>query len=318
MKVKRINIILIISIVFTVPAVIFTVNGQSGNNFSSKKTYTIGYMRDLFNEVDLSDAQAAVKVWINEIVKTWHYDEGYNLKAKIYNQFEEVIAEMKDDSLAALSLNTFDYLNNNNKLGLEPELVSSAEGDIYGEYYILVRKEDHYRDIKDLKGTNMGVISGTNHIASRLWLDVTLAKYNIPDKKKFFKNFTMDQKESQLILNLFFGHLDACIVSSGAFSLMKELNPQISEKIICIQASPKYLWGLLCFIKSIIGEKDKTLFYSRAMHIQELISGKQLFSLIKIDKVVPFQNYYLNSYRDLMKEYTYLVKIKKIKANESI
>jgi hypothetical protein len=275
-------------------------------------------MKNLFNEVDFGDAQAAIKVWVNEIVKTYHYSDGYNLKAKIYSQFDEVNEQKKQDSLAILALNTFDYLNNNTKIGLDPVLVPSAEGDVFGQYYILVRKEDRYKNITDLKGANLGLLTATNQIASRLWLDVTLAKINITDKTKFFKNIIMEEKESQLILNLFFGHIDACIVSTGAFSLMNELNPQVSSKIISIQVSPKYLWGLLCFTKTFNNERDRSLFYTNAVHVHELISGKQLFSLIKIDKLVPFKNEYLNSYKDLIKEYTYLLKIKKIKENESI
>ena len=315
---KKLYLKVFSSIILVVLFAYITVNSQTYKDVSPKRTYTIGYMKNLFNEVDFGDAQAAIKVWVNEIVKTYHYSDGYNLKAKIYSQFDEVNEQKKQDSLAILALNTFDYLNNNTKIGLDPVLVPSAEGDVFGQYYILVRKEDRYKNITDLKGANLGLLTATNQIASRLWLDVTLAKINITDKTKFFKNIIMEEKESQLILNLFFGHIDACIVSTGAFSLMNELNPQVSSKIISIQVSPKYLWGLLCFTKTFINERDRSLFYTNAVHVHELISGKQLFSLIKIDKLVPFKNEYLNSYKDLVKEYIYLLKIKKIKENESI
>jgi phosphonate transport system substrate-binding protein len=316
MKVQNLNKIIIISIIFAASGIISIIKPQSDKNVYEKRTYTIGYMKNLFNEVDLSDAQAAMKVWVNEIVKTYHYENGYNLRAKIYYQIDEVNKEQKEDSLAILGLNTFDYLSNNSRIGLDPVLVPSAEGDIYGEYYILVRKESHYKNIKDLKGTNIGIMSGTNQIASRFWLDVTLAKYNIPEKSKFFKNLFIEEKESQLILNLFFGHLDACIVSAGSFSLMKELNPQVGENLVSIESSPKYLWGVLCFTKTFTNERDRNLFYTNAVHVHELVSGKQLLSLIKIDKLLPFKAEYLNSFKNLMKEYTYLLKTKKIKDNE--
>lgn len=99
---------------------------------------------------------------------------------------------------------------------------------------------------------------------------------------------------------------------------MNELNPQVGEHIINIQTSPKYLWGLLCFTKTFTDARDRNLFYNSAVHVHELISGKQLFSLIKIDKLVPFKNEYLNSYKELIKEYTYLLKTKKLKENGSI
>jgi hypothetical protein len=315
MNIKNLHITLIFSLLFALSCVFFTLNSQSKMNGFSKRNYTVGYMKNLFSEVDLNDAQAALKVWMNEIVKTYNYSDGYNLKAKIYANYDELNNEMKHDSLAIIALNTYDYLSST-KMGLTPILVPSAGGDIFAQYYLLVRKDDKYKTIKDLKGSNIGVLSSFNQASSRLWFDIILSKNNVSDKANFFKTVTKADKESQLILNLFFGHLDACIVSKRAFLVMKELNPQIGDKIIFIQASPKYLWGVVSFTKTFINERDKNLFYTSAIHVHELVSGKQLFSLIKIDKLNAFKNEYLDSYKDLIKEYTYLVKTKKIKKDE--
>jgi phosphonate transport system substrate-binding protein len=316
MLIKKLNKIIISSLICSAFYVPFKMNAQTYTNDAPKKTYTIGNMKNLFMEVDVNDAQAAIKVWVDELVKTYRYSNRYNLRSKIYNQIDEVNEEKGLDSLAILSLNTYDYLNDKIKIGLDPMLVPSVGGDIFGDYYILVRKDEHYKNLEDLKGTSIGILASTNHIASRFWLDVILAKLNIPDKTKFFKNLITANKESQLILNLFFGQVDACIVSTGTFDLMKELNPQIGEKLISIQTSPKYLWGVTCFTRLFNNQSDRDIFYRHALHMNEQISGKQLFSLIKIDRLVPFKNEYLNSFKDLLKEYNYLLKTKKIKYNE--
>jgi hypothetical protein len=297
-------------------SVFFSVYAQSNKNGSTKRVYTVGYMRNQFNQVDLNDAKAAIKVWLDELVKTYHYTEGYSLKVKIYNKFEELNKEMRQDSLAILSMNTIDYLNNSAKIGLDPVLVPSTGGDIFTQYYILVRKEGHYKNIKDLKGSSLGILSGTNQAASKYWLDVTLAKNNVHNKTKFFKNIILSNTESQLILNLFFGLLDVCIVSKGAFSLMKELNPQIEQKIASIQTSPKYLWGIVCFTKTFVNQNDRNLFYSNAVNVQQLVSGRQVLSLVKVDKLEPFKLEYLNSLRDLLKDYNYLLSTKMIREDE--
>jgi hypothetical protein len=273
-------------------------------------------MKNIFSEVDLNDARAAVKVLLNEIVKTYNYGFGYNLKAKIYNHFDEVSESMKADSLAVLSMNTYDYLKYGEKFGLDPVLVPSTKGDIFEQYKILTRKQGDFKSIKDLKGITIGLLSSKNHIASRIWLDVSLAKNNIPDKSKFFKKIISTEKESQLILDLFFGHLDACIVSTTAFALMTELNPQVGDKLISIQNSPKYLWGVTCFTKMFNNDKYRDVFYKSAIQVSNLNSGKQLFSMIKINELVPFKMEYLNSFKDLMKEFNYNIKINKLKNDE--
>jgi phosphonate transport system substrate-binding protein len=309
-------IIIILPLVIVVPIVFFTLHAQDKTDVSLKKNYTVGYMKNLINEVDINDAQAAIKVLLNEILKTYNYDKGYYLKVKIYAQINELIKEMKQDSLAVLAINTYDYLTYNDKIGLDPALVPTYGDNVFIQYYLLVNKESNFKNITDLRGAKIGLVSSTNNIASRLWLDIMLAKENIPDKTKFFKNIIMSDKESQLILNLFFGQLDACIVTAGTFSLMKELNPQLGEKITVIQSSPNYLWGVMCFTKMVYNPEDRKLFYTNSMQIQKLNSGRQLFSLVKITKLEPFKNEYLNSFKDLLKEFTYFLKVKKIKNNE--
>lgn len=313
MNIKNVNIRVFFLMLLGAIFVSFTMNKAGYNDGIRKRTYTIGYMKNVFSEVDINDARAAIKVLINEITRTYHDADGYNLKAKIYNEFDEVSEAMKDDSLAVLAMNTFDYLNNGDKIGLDPILVPLTKGDIYEQYEVLTRRENQFKNIKDLKGLNIGLLSSNNHMASRLWLDISLSKINVADKSKFFKNVTLVRKESQLILDLFFGRLDVCVASSGQLALMKELNPQIGEKIVSIQSSPKYLWGIACFTKSFTNEKDRDIFYKSTIQLNELNSGRQLFSLVKIKKLEAFKNEYLNSYKDLMKEYTRLVKANKIK-----
>jgi hypothetical protein len=273
-------------------------------------------MQNIFSDVDLNDARAAIKVLLDQIVRNYHYSDGYNLKAKIYGQCSDVTESMKNDSLAVLAVGTYDYLTFGNKIGLDPIFVPSTKGDIFEQYSILTRKVSNFTNIKDLKGVKIGLLSSKNHMASRLWLDILLAKNNIPDKSKFFNKVNNSEKESQLILDLFFGHLDACIVSTASLTLMKELNPQVGEKLISIQNSPKYLWGLTCFTKIFTSEKDRDMFSKSAMQVNELNAGRQLFSLAKINKLEPFKFEYLNTYKDLLKEFNNYVKSKRLKNDE--
>ena len=285
---------------------------QDGKLSSAKKTYTLAYMRSVFDDVDINDAQAAIKVWVREIVKKYRYNDRYDLDAKIYSDYNELNEQIKTDNIAAVSLSTYDYLTYGIRLGLEPAFVPSKNGNINVEYYLITRKKDNYKDIKELKGSRIGIDSEPKHLASKLWLDVTLARNNIPDKKKFFKEMIENTKESQLILNVFFDQLDACVVSKYSFQIMCELNPQVSEKLVSIANSPSYLLGLTCFTKTFNDANERNLFRTDITNVKKLASGKQLFTIIRIDNVVPFQNEYLGNYKNLLKEYNNFIKLKKI------
>jgi phosphonate transport system substrate-binding protein len=269
-----------------------------------RRTYTLGYMKNIFNDVDINDAQAAVIVWMNEIDKSYNYNKnGYDLRGKIYSSINEFKEDLKKGDVAIIAINTFDYFNYGNKLGLEPAFVPTINGNIGAEYYLLIREKNNYKSLKDLKGANIGISTDQNHTASKLWLDIMLAKNNLPVKSKFFNKIIEIQKESQLLLNLFFGQLDACIVSDNAYNLMSEINPQIGEKLTRILTSPRYLQGILCYIKTFNKKQDRELFNSAITNVTQFSTGKQILSLIKIDKLVPFHDEYLINYKNLLKEY---------------
>lgn len=297
-KYFHITIILII--------ILFNSIKYAQNNNSNKKVNTIGFMYDLFSGVDINDAQAGVKIWVSKIVKINNLFNKYNVKVKIYTSVNQVISQMQQDNLSMLSLTTQDYLNYGSKIGLEPALVPSINNDAGAYYYLLVKKDKNYNSLKDLKNITIGLTSQGSHQASVLWLDELLAKDQLPQKEKYFKKIIYSEKESDLILNLFFDQTDACIVSNHDFQLMKELNPQIGSQLKTILISPKYLWGIVCYTM-LFDNKAKNLFYESALKFQNLPSGKQLFSLLKIDKLIPFKQEYLDNFKTLLKNYDRLV-----------
>lgn len=280
---------------------------QENTSAQRPKTYTIGYMKNIFYDVDLNDVQAALRMWVNETVKIYRGSHNYQLNNKIYENFKELTGALSSDNIAALSISINDYFQYGNKMGLKPILVPEIEGKIGVEFLLLVRKDAHYNSLKDLKGRTIGLISTPIYMPSSQWLDVLLAKNKLSGKEKHFGRMEESQRESQLILSLFFGNLDACVVSKSSFSLMKELNPQVGEKLISLDNSPPLLTGFLCYLKSNKDEEFKNLFCSSTIKLHELTFGRQILTLLKVGKLVPFKEEYLNSYKDLMRDYKRLV-----------
>ncbi len=275
------------------------------NITSNKKVSTIGFMVDHFSDVNINDAQAGVKIWVSKIVQIDNLFNKYNVKVKIYSSINQIISQMDQDNLSMLSLTTQDYLNYGSKIGLEPALVPSINNDAGSYYYLLVKKDKNYNGIKDLKNIIIGLTFQGSHQASVLWLDVLLAKNHLPPKEKYFKKIIYSEKEWDLILNLFFGQTEACIVSNHDFQLMKELNPQIDCQLKTILISPKYLWGVVCYT-TLFDKKEKNLFYESALKFQHMPSGRQLFSLLRIDELIPFKQGFLDSFKTLLKNFNSL------------
>lgn len=281
---------------------------QEKRNEEHGKTYTIGYMKNIFYNVDVNDVQAALKVWVDETLKLYDVAKNYRFVNKFYEDFDALNRGMNNDNIAVLSISTYDYLNYSNKIDLEPLLVPEIDGEVGVEYYLLVKKDYHYNGLKDLRGKNIGLISTPVFIASSLWIDVLLSKNNLPSKTKFFNKIETAQKESQLILNVFFGNLDACIVTKSSFKVMKELNPQIGQKLECLYNSPLYIAGFICCPKSIKNKEVRDGFYDSLIKLHKLTVGRQIFTLVKIGKLVPAKNEHFNSFINLLKDHKKIAK----------
>ena len=281
-------------------SLILILSGTAAYSQNNPKHYTIGIMRNLFNSVNINDAGAVCNVWVKELNKL--NKNKYDVDFEIYNNFNEVSDALKEGKLAFLALNVSNYIKYKNKFNLSPQFVASFKGDSVFRYQLLVRKEDNYKNLKDLKKTKIGITTKYDNTTPSLWFDINCAENNIHNKN-YFKEIIASPNESQLILNLFFGKIDACIVPEKIFKLMAELNPQIQNRLIPIISSLYYLLSVMCFTKNFTDKTDREYFIENALDMQKLITGRQVLALMKIDKLVLFREDDLNSYLNLLNEH---------------
>jgi ABC-type phosphate/phosphonate transport system substrate-binding protein len=266
-----------------------------------KPYYTVGIMYNLFSEVNLNDAEAACEIWIKEIGKPWKND--FDVSAKIFKNFDEVASSIKNDNITVLALGINEFLMYKDKFNLKAVLVPSFQGETDFKHLLLVRNEGNFKNINDLKGKDISISTNYDPVSARIWFETICAKNKIKDEKKFFNKITEVSKESQLIMDLFFGKIDACIIREKSFILMNELNPQIGERLSALESSPAYLIAVICFSKNFTNDLHRKYFMESALDIHKTTSGKQLMTLMKIDKLVPYNDDYLNTYKELLNEY---------------
>ena len=268
---------------------------------NEKPHYTVGIMYSLFSEVNLNDAEAASEVWINEIGKPWK--NAFDVSAKIFKNFDEVSSGFKNNNITVLALGINEFLMYQDKYNLEPALVPSFQGETNFKHLLLVRNKDNFKNINDLKGKDISISTNYDPVSAKIWFETICAKDKIRDEKKFFNKITEVSKESQLIMDLFFGKIDACIVREKSFILMNELNPQIGERLSAMESSPAYLIAVICFSKNFTNETHRKNFMESALAIDKTVSGKQFMTIMKIDKLLPYKDDYLNTYIELLNDY---------------
>jgi hypothetical protein len=297
-KIKKIRTIFLL---LTVSALIVHETKGQEDSQPNEKIFVMGCLRNTFFDVDINDASAAIKVWGQKIENRLKLGVTFNFK--LFEDINDLIKYPQKDNLGLVVLNSIDYLKNKPKLHVYPASVSKE----YDEY-LLLAKRDKYKNLAELKGKNLGLIISSYNPIPGMWIDVLLGRSRLNKKEKFFGSLKEFNKESQLILSVFFEQNDACIVSKKAFKTMCELNPQVESNLIILANSPSYMVGLACITKNSrkFSYIDKLI--DATGELSSFPAGKQVLTLMKTTSVRRFKPGDLKTVEDLLKEYEILQK----------
>ncbi|NIA30276.1 MAG: PhnD/SsuA/transferrin family substrate-binding protein [Actinobacteria bacterium] len=280
---------------------------------STKKDNTdnylgIGYSNELISGADIRDIKIALKMWSGELIKGLSPD--YSARTFIFNDRNSYIAAINANKVNIITMSSLDYMIIQDKVNIRPACVAIENGKVMQEYILLVYRESAMTELKDLRDKQLAVLAGVDEKYSNMWLDVLLYKKGLPEKEKFFSRLKHVSKQSQAVLPVFFRQSDACIVTQSAFDAIVELNPQIGESLIIIARSSPFLKSLNCFSNTIAKEKQNKIM-KLILGLDNNPTGKQICTLFRISKLVPFQSSYLKNVGALFKEHQKLYGAKK-------
>ncbi|MDO9163976.1 MAG: PhnD/SsuA/transferrin family substrate-binding protein [Methylococcaceae bacterium] len=168
---------------------------------------------------------------------------------------------------------------------------------------LLARTDKNINSIKDLRGKRL--IIPEHHELAEMFLDTLILKtYHIP-YKKLFSSIDILKKDKRIVLDLFFDKADVVLVNEGAFELMKELNPQLNEKIKIIASYPTKSKSYAYVNKNYpFRQKIIDNYLSMAMSVR----GRQFLSLYQQDLLEACSVKELDAYDELAKEHQQLLK----------
>ena len=264
----------------------------------SLPTYKVIFLKNLFSDVDINDAEAALKVWVKEIEKTIKPE--FKLKPILVDNIENVNSSSLND-VALVCLNSVDYLNYKAKLNLEGAFVPLKGGQIFSEYILLTK--ENIKNLTELRGTKIGIESKSNYSIPNMWLGYLLNRYKLPMPNKYFSEIKGSDKESQLILSVFFEQINACIVTKNSYNLMTELNPQVGKRLKILEASPDLIQTVTAFTKNFKNEEHRKLIIKAAEQLNSYPGGKQLLTLMNTDQVISFRKEYTDNVNTLINNY---------------
>jgi len=252
------------------------VSGQAIDSFR------LGFSKQLFKGVNENDAMAVTQAWADAFTRERKVE--VRPAAFILSGLSEIKTALFEESVDAITMTTFEYAQIRELLADDVVLCGVISDSIWEEYILLVNRKSNIKKLSDLKGRTLGMLSTARASLAETWLDTLLLREGLGPVTGFFDRVDEDLKPRNLLLSLFFGKLDACVVTRRGFEIMVELNPQTGKQLDILEISqpmvPTSLWFRKGYTSPI---RNRMLSEILSWHLTP--TGKQSLTIFQTDNL---------------------------------
>jgi hypothetical protein len=110
------------------------------------------------------------------------------------------------------------------------------------------------------------------------------------------------QKVSRIILPVFFGKADACVVTLSAFDIMADLNPQITQQLKMKKQSEGLVFMLVCSTP-LTNVEDEAIMQKEAAASLEDPYTRQALTIAQMKNFFPSKPEYMTATEALFERY---------------
>jgi phosphonate transport system substrate-binding protein len=258
----------------------------------------MGFTRASFLGVNGSDAKAAFKVFAARMGEKRGYD--ISPEVRIFDDLDVLHGEIERGTQDLLIVDAWDYIALSPGDVLPAEFVTVEQGVVMQEYLLLVGADSEVSGWADLEGKHVVVINSTNATVGRRWLRTELLSLGVAEPRTYFARLELEHRISKVVLPVFFGQADACLVDRAGFEVMVEMNPQVGTRLRAVKRSEPFLDTVACV---------RAHGWAKARHRTDLLealeelpndpAGQQIMTLFRFEAMAPFDDRYLESVRAL-------------------
>ena len=290
------NLLLLLQIFLFLTLTLFSQKAQN-NLPENEKEIKVIFSKSSFHNIKTEDAHATAQILANHIKKLKNIKSDF--KVEIVTSDKEIL-ESCSNGFDMILLTTEEYLRLKKKIPVEPFCVNYSNS-LYGYvYHLIVNSNDKITDISQLKGETIYIQSNSEDQAATKWLRKLLKDAKLKAMDVFFKDIILSNKATNVLLPVFFNKAKACIVTNSSLSLLKELNPGISNQTKIINTSEPLILGITCLNSQNTNSDNYKVMKDILPILHENQYGKQLLQLFGADKLILFKEEYLNSYYKLL------------------
>jgi len=186
--------------------------------------------------VNLNDAKAALAIWSGELLKSIDVRMELAAKQDWVMTSDQLLAAIRAGQVDLVCLTVQEYLQVVPYIDTRRILTDNYGGD---EFVLVVRQGSGIDNLAGLRGKSLILWDSPSTSLAEPWLAVEFWKESPDSPRQVLGRITRNTKLSQVVLPVFFGQADACMVTRRGLDTMVELNPQLAQKLKVLASSPR-------------------------------------------------------------------------------
>ncbi len=241
-----------------------------------------GFSARMFEGVNLNDAQASMKVWARQIAT----EQGVPVSPVVlsYDNYRDIEIAINQREVEAIAVCADEFFLLRSRVPVGTFVLSDASGEKTEQYLLLVRRDRGFQNLGELKGRSLVYVITPRAAIIRHWLQVEQLEAGWGDLASHWGRIEGNNKLSKVILPVFFGQADACLVTRSGFEVMAELNPQVGQQLVPIATSGPVIASVFFFRGSYTSRNvDRVI--DIFTHASEDAAAQQILTLFQQDRL---------------------------------
>ena len=260
-----------------------TFQGSTRADETREFTYCMGFSSAMFTDVNENDARAAVKIWGGQIAM--EHNIPTDPVPVILKGLDALLESLLKKQVDTVGITTIEYDQLRRKVEFCPLFVAANAGCVSEHYILLTHRKGPVKTLADLGGCSLTIHSNPRNCLAPLWLDMLLTRQGHPAAKDFAGTINREFKLAKVVLPVFFGRVDACVVTHGGFDTMAELNPQLARQLVILAESPAVVPTIFAF-RANYNPVYKEKLIKGLKDLKRSPAGQQVLTIFQSDDLV--------------------------------
>jgi ABC-type phosphate/phosphonate transport system substrate-binding protein len=205
-----------------------------------------------------------------------------------------------------IALTGMDYVDLRRNVSLSPVMVLSKMEEPTEPLLLIIRKGESLDSIGRKPNSMLMLEAGRVGATARMWLETVLWEQGVKAGIRHFSEILYVQKASRIVLPVFFGKADACVIAASAFELMTDLNPQLGRQLKVEKTSEPLVLMLIC-ATLLADPEDKVIMAREAEEALVDPYTRQALTIVQMKQFFPSKPEYLASTEALFERYQRMV-----------